>query len=188
MTTNDDRIIRELRQRLDEAEETICQLKEEVKALKNAKPSFEIPQYMKLTAKEHCMVELLLTKAPLCVTKWQFMLALYPNEIDRPDIKIVDVFICKLRAKLRAYDVDILTDWGKGYCMPTESAQRLQALIEAHKRAPDEPLAVVAVHGHHLDNTLSVSGDICTHEQMERAVAAMRAAGEDLFGKERLNG
>ena len=188
MTTVDERIIRALRQRLDEAEETICQLKAEIKVLKNAKPSFEIPHYMKLTAKEHCMVEILLAKAPLCVTKEQFMLALYLNEIDRPDIKIMDVFICKLRANLRAYDVDILTDWGNGYCMPTESAQRLQALIEVHKRAPDEPLAIVAVHGHPIDDTLSVSGDICTHEQMERAVAAIRAAGEVLFGKEMLNG
>ena len=59
MTTVDERIIRALRQRLDEAEETICQLKAEIKVLKNAKPSFEIPHYMKLSLSQQRMVELL---------------------------------------------------------------------------------------------------------------------------------
>ncbi|YBV98388.1 helix-turn-helix domain-containing protein [Phyllobacteriaceae bacterium JZ32] len=45
----------------------------------------------------------------------QLMAALYWADDEEPLIKIIDVFICKLRKKLRPLDIKIETIWGRGY-------------------------------------------------------------------------
>lgn len=45
--------------------------------------------------------------------KETFMTALFSDRIDdAPEIKIVDVWICKMRKKLQRYGVEIKTCWG----------------------------------------------------------------------------
>lgn len=45
---------------------------------------------------------------------------------DFPDEKIIDVYVCKLRPKLRAIGLNILTEWGVGYrLVETESQHDL---------------------------------------------------------------
>lgn len=59
----------------------------------------------------------LLYKSEL-VTKAGAMVALYsdrPNE--EPEIKIIDVFICKVRKKIERFGIEIETIWGLGYRM-----------------------------------------------------------------------
>lgn len=41
--------------------------------------------------------------------------------------KIIDVFICKLRAKLRPHGLEIATIWGRGYELTPDARARLQA-------------------------------------------------------------
>lgn len=48
------------------------------------------------------------------VTKQNIMSVLYGLDDDTPEIKIVDVFVCKLRKKLPAGE-KIETIWGSGY-------------------------------------------------------------------------
>ncbi|NTI27643.1 helix-turn-helix domain-containing protein [Rhizobium rhizogenes] len=49
-------------------------------------------------------------------TKQSIMMALYSDRPDdEPEIKIVDVFVCKLRKKLTRFGVLIETVWGQGY-------------------------------------------------------------------------
>ena len=43
--------------------------------------------------------------------------------------KIIDVFVCKIRAKLRKFQVRIDTIWGQGYAMDEESKRLVLALI-----------------------------------------------------------
>jgi len=50
--------------------------------------------------------------------KAAIMHALYGDRIDdEPEMKIVDVFVCKLRRKLKPFAVDIRTIWGQGYAL-----------------------------------------------------------------------
>ena len=44
---------------------------------------------------------------------------------DEPAIKIIDVFMCKIRKKLAPYDVSITTIWGRGYMMPAASKRKI---------------------------------------------------------------
>jgi len=75
-----------------------------------------------LTGKEWAILELLALRKDRTVSKDDFFNHIYGG-IDEPEVKIVDVFICKLRQKLRAHGAGdlIATVWGRGYRL-TEDA------------------------------------------------------------------
>jgi len=79
-----------------------------------------------LTGKEYAILELLSLRKGTTLTKDMFLNHLYGG-IDEPEVKIIDVFICKLRKKLNtATDGEnyIETVWGRGYVLrdpPEES-------------------------------------------------------------------
>ncbi len=72
-----------------------------------------------LTGKEYQMLELLSLRKGTTLTKEMFLNHLYGG-MDEPELKIIDVFICKLRKKLSeatAGDNYIETVWGRGYVL-----------------------------------------------------------------------
>ena len=72
-----------------------------------------------LTGKEYQMLELLSLRKGTTLTKEMFLNHLYGG-MDEPELKIIDVFICKLRKKLsQATEGDnyIETVWGRGYVL-----------------------------------------------------------------------
>jgi two-component system, cell cycle response regulator CtrA len=73
-------------------------------------------QNVALTKKEYIILELLVTRKGSLVCKEIFLDHLYHNICDEPNIKIVDVFICKLRKKLKSHgaNVSIKTIWSRG--------------------------------------------------------------------------
>ena len=84
-----------------------------------------------LTGKEYQMLELLSLRKGTTLTKEMFLNHLYGG-MDEPELKIIDVFICKLRKKLsEANDGDshIETVWGRGYVLrdpqPVGSSPRM---------------------------------------------------------------
>ena len=72
-----------------------------------------------LTGKEYQMLELLSLRKGTTLTKEMFLNHLYGG-MDEPELKIIDVFICKLRKKLseaNSGDNHIETVWGRGYVL-----------------------------------------------------------------------
>ncbi len=72
-----------------------------------------------LTGKEYQMLELLSLRKGTTLTKEMFLNHLYGG-MDEPELKIIDVFICKLRKKLAEVtsgDNYIETVWGRGYVL-----------------------------------------------------------------------
>jgi two-component system cell cycle response regulator CtrA len=72
-----------------------------------------------LTGKEYGILELLSLRKGQTLTKEQFLNHLYGG-IDEPELKIIDVFICKLRKKLATATGGtnyIETVWGRGYVL-----------------------------------------------------------------------
>lgn len=47
--------------------------------------------------------------------------ALYAGRPSEPEPKIIDVFVCRLRQKLKPLGVSILTVWGRGYQLSDDS-------------------------------------------------------------------
>ncbi|MEM7294458.1 MAG: acyl-CoA dehydrogenase family protein [Pseudomonadota bacterium] len=72
-----------------------------------------------LTGKEYQMLELLSLRKGSTLTKEMFLNHLYGG-MDEPEVKIIDVFICKLRKKLAVATAGanyIETVWGRGYVL-----------------------------------------------------------------------
>ena len=72
-----------------------------------------------LTGKEYQMLELLSLRKGSTLTKEMFLNHHYGG-MDEPELKIIDVFICKLRKKLAEAtggDSYIETVWGRGYVL-----------------------------------------------------------------------
>ncbi len=83
-------------------------------------------QKLHLTGKEYQMLELLALGKDSTVSKEMFLNHLY-GDLDEPDAKIIDVFICKIRKKLinaSGGQDYIETIWGRGYALrePTKQA------------------------------------------------------------------
>lgn len=68
-----------------------------------------------MTRQEFSIFEALQNAAPRLRSREQLLSDLYWREADDPEIKIIDVFICKLRKKLSPLDIKIETAWGRGY-------------------------------------------------------------------------
>ena len=86
-----------------------------------------------LTSKEYSILELLALRKGTPIKKEMFLNHLYGG-IDEPELKIIDVFICKLRKKLEEASGGenyIETIWGRGYVLrdPYEELEALDAEI-----------------------------------------------------------
>jgi two-component system cell cycle response regulator CtrA len=84
-----------------------------------------------LTGKEYQVLELLSLRKGTTLTKDMFLNHLYGG-MDEPELKIIDVFICKLRKKLVTATHGkhhIETVWGRGYVMrdPQEGVEAVAA-------------------------------------------------------------
>ena len=73
-------------------------------------------QPVHLTGKEYAILELLVLRKGMVLTKEAFLNHLYGG-MDEPEMKIIDVFVCKLRKKLAFAGAGnvIGTVWGRGY-------------------------------------------------------------------------
>ncbi len=98
-------------------------------------------QPIHLTGKEYGILELLSLRKGTTLTKEMFLNHLYGG-IDEPELKIIDVFVCKLRKKLSMAtggENYIETVWGRATCcaIPTRPARRRA------RRSPDDPIPVL---------------------------------------------
>ena len=87
-------------------------------------------QPLHLTGKEYGILELLSLRKGTTLTKEMFLNHLYGG-MDEPELKIIDVFVCKLRKKLATAcsgENYIETVWGRGYVLrdpaPAKSGSR----------------------------------------------------------------
>jgi two-component system cell cycle response regulator CtrA len=82
-----------------------------------------------LTGKEYGIIELLSLRKGSTLTKEMFLNHLYGG-MDEPEVKIIDVFICKLRKKLQDVtggDNYIETVWGRGYVLRDPESEKKKA-------------------------------------------------------------
>ena len=92
-------------------------------------------QPLHLTGKEYGILELLSLRKGTTLTKEMFLNHLYGG-MDEPELKIIDVFVCKLRKKLTAGtggENYIETVWGRGYVL-RDPADELGRGEEDHKQ------------------------------------------------------
>jgi two-component system cell cycle response regulator CtrA len=75
---------------------------------------------VRLTGMEYGILELLSLRKGTTITKEMFLNHLYGGGMHEPELKIIDVFVCKLRKKLAQATGGshyIETIWGRGYVL-----------------------------------------------------------------------
>src|SRR5215470_13287382 len=98
-----------------------------------------------LTGKEYRILELLSLRKGTTLTKEMFLNHLYGG-MDEPEVKIIDVFVCKLRKKLAQATGGshyIETVWGRGYVLrdPPGPAPALTPGVGSDTRNPQHGTA-----------------------------------------------
>ncbi len=109
------REVANLRERVDVLEEEVRQLRDAFE------PSVAMPEAWKLTKSEARLLHVLARTRGGYLTKERILTALYGLEPD-VDIKIVDVFVCKLRRKLSQAGsaIEVRTYYGNGFGLTAE--------------------------------------------------------------------
>ena len=98
-------------------------------------------QPLHLTGKEYGILELLSLRKGTTLTKEMFLNHLYGG-LDEPELKIVDVFICKLRKKLATATLGehyIETVWGRGYVLRDPETGQTAAFAGRKATRPTAP-------------------------------------------------
>ncbi len=96
-----------------------------------------------LTSKEYQILELLCLRKGMTLTKEMFLDHLYGG-MDEPEVKIIDVFICKLRKKLAKVTGGqhcIETIWGRGYVLRDPPEANDAALPAEQQPQPKRAIA-----------------------------------------------
>ena len=107
----------DLSRRLEVAEEENLLLRERISNLEaQLFASRTLPKEWRLTGQEAKVFGALVNKE--LASKDNIYFALYGDRTDGGvEMKIIDVFICKMRKKLTPFDVIIKTVWGQGYSL-----------------------------------------------------------------------
>jgi two-component system cell cycle response regulator CtrA len=126
MTLRDDLVLK-LEQENEELRARVRMLEELTGA------NFDAPPQFGFTRNEVIIFGLLLKNK--LVLRSSMMGALYFHKQDEAEIKIVDVWVCKMRRKLKPYGIVIETQWGQGYFIPAESKAIAQSLLDQARAA-----------------------------------------------------
>lgn len=119
--------IDDVRDYILELEETVTQLKHDLGLSRSSEVLSRLVARWKLTRREADVVQFLYARGGMLASKEQILHALYGQQDDEPEIKIIDVFICKVRAKLGGDT--IVTEWGRGYRLSAEGLKMVEEVM-----------------------------------------------------------
>ena len=172
----------ELRERIDELEETIRQLRDE---LVPQESWLWFPREWKMTPTQAKVLAFIMARSP-GMAKREALLTNCFSVIggdDLPEIKIVDVVICQLRKRMAPLAIDIRTVWGNGYEISKRDAEFLRQICEAEKRGDrvDDFVRIARVHDLEVEHDgcyLDCSGAVMSPEHLDQVIMELRCAAE----------
>ena len=130
MTTMDlERTNGQLQRRLDELECERDDARARVAELEEAlfRPDFRVPPEWKLCPQGVTLLGALIASGDAVLTRTAMMSALYGSD-DWATPKILDVLMCKMRAKLKPHGIEVETVWGRGYRLSHAARERISAI------------------------------------------------------------
>lgn len=99
-----------------------------------------VPALFGLTPSEHYVLGALFRRVTLTRDAIHGLLYGGRNSDETPDPRIIDVFICKLRRKVKPLGIEIKTNRCEGFTLPPESRKRIAQVVSDWKRLQDEVL------------------------------------------------
>jgi two-component system cell cycle response regulator CtrA len=99
---------------------------------------------LSLTGKEFALLQLLMLRKNMVMTKDAILNQLYGG-MDEPELKIIDVFVCKIRKKLAAVGLGdfIGTVWGRGYTVRDQAGDNARPTMPVTPEPTQAPRRLV---------------------------------------------
>lgn len=117
-----------LREELEIVKEVNLQLKAQSHGLPDEVFVQRARRLFHITALSARLLQVLVEKGEL--SKESLFFALYSDKIDQPELKIVDVLLCKIRKGISPFGVKVETVWGFGYHMFEEDSKKTLSLLD----------------------------------------------------------
>ena len=97
----------------------------------------EVPLMFGLTGSESKVMGLLIERD--IANRQQLMTAIMLGRggDEEPEMKIIDVHICRIRKKLKPFGVEIDSAWGRGYCLSTANKAKVAAYLTQAQQAAE---------------------------------------------------
>lgn len=111
-----------LRRQLDEANETIRQMRE----VREVNPLLGV---LGLTKNECEILSAIVDHGR--ISREQLFVRVWGARRDPPDPQIIDVHLCRIRKRLKPYGMRIKTLWGAGWEMSKDDCERVRELARA---------------------------------------------------------
>lgn len=164
--------IKRLRHELDEALETIRQLRAQLV------PTLSFPPSWCLTPKESALLAFLVARSPRPTSHEQILDAIYQGYDEAPQPKLVDVYIFRLRGKLAPVGVEIRTHRGFGFFIAAEQAKVIRQVCGAEARGENMDGVTFAIFRAPpgSDVFFELSGEISSPDQLDDVIATLREA------------
>jgi two-component system, cell cycle response regulator CtrA len=121
---------RRLRDRIEELEETIRQLREPLP------PAYRLPRQWGLTPREADLLIVLFTARLPYSHRDAIMDAMYGGLDDQANDRIIDVWINKIRKKLKPFGIRVESKWGHGYGLSEGTKQIIRNSLLPDGRSP----------------------------------------------------
>jgi len=119
----------------DDLIDYICNLESELTAWRGddfSRPIYNISGVFGTTMQESTLLYAL--RSGRVFSKESLLTIMYSDRADdAPELKIIDVYVCKIRAKIAAYGVEIATIWGVGYQLSGDNVVKLERIMETGK-------------------------------------------------------
>jgi DNA-binding response OmpR family regulator len=119
-----EKLIAELRDQLNKAQETILQLQQLLQA-----QSGNLHEGIKLTPNQRTLVDMLLVTNGICTNENLYAALYVSKQGHKPDPKILREMLRLIRRQLSPHGLEIKTVFGKGYTMTRESKAKLNELF-----------------------------------------------------------
>jgi DNA-binding winged helix-turn-helix (wHTH) protein len=161
------KLIAELRDQLDKAQEKILRLQQLLQA-----QSGNLHEGIRLTPNQRTVVDMLLVTNGICTNENLYAALYVSHQGHKPDPKILREMLRLIRRQLRPHAIEIKTVFGKGYTMPLESKTKLKELfvnLQAQSGNLYEGIKLTQNQRTVVDMLLVTNG-ICTKENLYAAL------------------
>lgn len=118
--------IRNMTDQLEEAKEKIRMLQKEISYDESC------PHWLNLTASEWETLSIILKRG--VGRRETIMMMLFGNNQNPPGAAIIDVFVNRIRKKLKPYNISIDAVWGEGFKISPDGKRRFKEIMEEQKR------------------------------------------------------
>jgi DNA-binding response OmpR family regulator len=136
-------MVTRLKEQLAMAENELQDMKEKARTIDGKQLDGCYGILFGLTRTEGLIMNVLMQKP--FVTRQAAMQFMYSMRIDdEPEAKIIDVYLCKIRQKLRKFGINVETNWGQGYMITPANKMKVKEFVDSFYQEANDAIGALS--------------------------------------------